>query len=70
MADPVQQSGGEYGSKKSQEETTDAVQPTGPTTLQKANAYLFKGISYISGDMEVFGKWMKSKTNTFNFCMG
>lgn len=37
------------------------VQP-GPTSLQRARACFLKGVSYFSGDMEVFGKWMESKS--------
>ncbi|TKS78804.1 Urea transporter 2 [Collichthys lucidus] len=29
--------------------------------LQRARACLFKGVSYFSGDMEVFGKWMEKQ---------
>ncbi|XP_068995218.1 urea transporter 2 [Embiotoca jacksoni] len=35
------------------------VQPSaGPPTLQRTRARFLKGVSYFSGDMEVFGKWM------------
>lgn len=37
------------------------VQPA-PTTLQRTKARFLKGVSYFSGDMKVFGKWMESKT--------
>ncbi|XP_022074013.2 urea transporter 2 [Acanthochromis polyacanthus] len=37
----------------------EQVQPAGPTRLQKAKARFLKGVSYFSGDMEVFGKWME-----------
>lgn len=40
----------------------DPEQATGPTNLQKARARFLKGVSYFSGDMEVFGKWMQSKS--------
>lgn len=39
----------------------DRVQPAGATALQKARAHFLKGVSYFSGDMEVFGKWMESR---------
>lgn len=35
-------------------------------TLQKARVVILKVISYFSGDMQAFGKWMKSKSN--NIC--
>lgn len=34
----------------------------GPITLQRTRACLFKVVSYFSGDMQVFGKWMESKS--------
>lgn len=43
----------------SQEERTEAQ--ARPTALQSARACFLKGVSYFSGDMEVFGKWMESK---------
>ncbi|KAL3975904.1 crooked neck [Sarotherodon galilaeus] len=39
----------------------DRVQPGGATALQKARARFLKGVSYFSGDMEVFGKWMEKQ---------
>ncbi|KAM4577669.1 urea transporter 2 isoform 2-T2 [Odontesthes bonariensis] len=39
----------------------DQVQPAGPTALQKARSRFLKGVSYFSGDMEVFGKWMEKQ---------
>ncbi|XP_053182014.1 urea transporter 2 [Scomber japonicus] len=39
----------------------DPEQATGPTNLQKARARFLKGVSYFSGDMEVFGKWMQKQ---------
>uniref|UniRef100_A0A667XZI9 Solute carrier family 14 member 2 n=1 Tax=Myripristis murdjan TaxID=586833 RepID=A0A667XZI9_9TELE len=57
MANPVQQSEHE----KSQGEKTDARTPAGPTNLQKTRACLLKGLSYFSGDMPVFGKWMEKQ---------
>lgn len=44
-----------------QEEKEDPEQPAGPCSLQRARACFLKGVSYFSGDMEVFGKWMESK---------
>lgn len=32
------------------------------TKLQKAKAHLLKAVSYFSGDMHLFGKWMESKS--------
>uniref|UniRef100_UPI0037E788AD urea transporter 2 isoform X1 n=2 Tax=Semicossyphus pulcher TaxID=241346 RepID=UPI0037E788AD len=32
-----------------------------PPTLQRAKNCFFKGVSYFSGDMEVFGKWMEKQ---------
>nr|AAD53268.2 urea transporter [Opsanus beta] len=37
------------------------VQPAGPTRLQKARACFLKGVSYFSGDMKAFGKWMEKR---------
>lgn len=47
----------------SQEDMTekDTAPPGGASTLQKARARFLRGVSYFSGDMEVFGKWMESK---------
>ncbi|KAF3695862.1 Urea transporter 2 Solute carrier family 14 member 2 [Channa argus] len=39
----------------------DPVEPAGHTTLQRAWAHLLKGVSYFSGDMEGFGKWMEKQ---------
>ncbi|XP_029295683.1 LOW QUALITY PROTEIN: urea transporter 2 [Cottoperca gobio] len=38
----------------------DPVQP-GPTLLQRSWTRFLKGISYFSGDMKVFGEWMKKQ---------
>lgn len=38
----------------------------GPITLQRTRAGLFKVVSYFSGDMQVFGKWMESKSAFLN----
>ncbi|KAM3610882.1 uncharacterized protein V6R79_010096 [Siganus canaliculatus] len=38
----------------------DLVQPQA-TTLQRTRACLLKGVSYFSGDMSVFGKWMEKQ---------
>ncbi|XP_071755786.2 urea transporter 2 isoform X1 [Centroberyx gerrardi] len=57
MANPVLKSEHE----KSQGEKTDAAPPAGPTTLQRARARFLKGVSYFSGDMKVFGKWMEKQ---------
>ncbi|XP_051279544.1 urea transporter 2 [Dicentrarchus labrax] len=38
----------------------DPTQP-GPTTLQRTRACFLKGVSYFSGDMKVFGKWMEKQ---------
>lgn len=43
----------------------DPIEP-GPTALQKTRACFLKGVSYFSGDMEVFGKWMESKSTLTN----
>uniref|UniRef100_A0A3B4WLB1 Solute carrier family 14 member 2 n=1 Tax=Seriola lalandi dorsalis TaxID=1841481 RepID=A0A3B4WLB1_SERLL len=39
----------------------DPVQPAGPTALQRFTARFLKGVSYFSGDMKVFGKWMEKQ---------
>lgn len=54
--DKSQEDGKEEGPKK-----------TNFTTLQSARASFLKVISYFSGDMQVFGKWMKSKSRRFFF---
>lgn len=38
----------------------DPVQP-GPTRLKRVKDRFLKGVSYFSGDMKSFGKWMESK---------
>uniref|UniRef100_A0A7N6F8I1 Solute carrier family 14 member 2 n=1 Tax=Anabas testudineus TaxID=64144 RepID=A0A7N6F8I1_ANATE len=42
-------------------EANDPVQPAGATTLQRAWARFLKGVSYFSGDMAAFGKWMEKQ---------
>ena len=42
----------------------DIVQPR-PTNLQRARARFLKGVLYFAGDMEVFGKWMESRSTLF-----
>lgn len=49
------------GSEEDKKETEPA--PPQPTTLQRSKACFLKGVSYFSGDMEVFGKWMESKSS-------
>lgn len=44
-----------------EKEAAQAAEATRPTTLQRVRAKFLKGVSYFSGDMEVFGKWMESK---------
>ncbi|XP_073321609.1 urea transporter 2 [Pagrus major] len=38
----------------------DREQPA-PTTLQRTRAHFLKGVSYFSGDMKAFGKWMEKQ---------
>lgn len=59
MAHPALQS--EHDKPQVDKKDKDPVQPAGPTNLQKARARFLKGVSYFSGDMKVFGKWMESK---------
>lgn len=51
----------QHGSSLELMKEKDPVQPAGPTTLQRAWAHFLSGVSYFSGDMKVFGKWMESK---------
>ncbi|XP_041854350.1 urea transporter 2 [Melanotaenia boesemani] len=37
------------------------VQPAGAKTLQRTKSCFLKGVSYFSGDMKVFGKWMEKQ---------
>ncbi|TDH12692.1 hypothetical protein EPR50_G00049920 [Perca flavescens] len=50
----------EHGNSQENRKEKDPVQP-GPTNLQRARARFLKGISYFSGDMKVFGKWMEKQ---------
>lgn len=60
MAHPDLQS--EHGSSaQDQTKEKEPVQPARPTALQRARKRFLKGISYFSGDMKAFGKWMESK---------
>ncbi|XP_036384647.1 urea transporter 2-like [Megalops cyprinoides] len=40
-------------------EKTEHQQAEVPSTFQRAKAVIFRMVSYLSGDMEVFGEWMK-----------
>ncbi len=51
----------EHDNSQEDRKEKDSMQ-LGPTTLQRARACFLKGVSYFSGDMEVFGKWMESKS--------
>lgn len=41
--------------------TQDPAEPARPTNLKRAWVRIVKGVSYFSGDMTAFGKWMESK---------
>ncbi|XP_070760128.1 urea transporter 2 isoform X1 [Enoplosus armatus] len=58
MAHPVLPS--EHDNSQEDRKEKDPMQP-GPTPLQRAKACFLKGVSYFSGDMEVFGKWMEKQ---------
>lgn len=50
--------------RPSQEDGRDSqARPAGLTALQRTKACFLKGVSYFSGDMEAFGKWMESESN-------
>lgn len=51
----------EHGSSQERAQVKDPVEQARPTTLQRAWACFLKGVSYFSGDMPAFGKWMESK---------
>ncbi|XP_056275969.1 urea transporter 2 isoform X1 [Pseudoliparis swirei] len=46
---------------KARADGTEAPEPPGPRCLQTARARLLNGVSYFSGDMKVFGKWMEKQ---------
>ncbi|XP_061117253.1 urea transporter 2-like [Conger conger] len=47
--------------KKQQVEKDERPRPEGCCGLQKAKKRLFRWVSYFSGDMKVFGEWMKGR---------
>ena len=48
--------------KKQQPSEKNEQHPTeGSVPLQSIKSKIFKGVSYVSGDMRVFGEWMKGK---------
>lgn len=53
----------EHDNTQEDRKEKEPVQPR----LQRARACLLKGVSYFSGDMEVFGKWMESKLTKIIF---
>ncbi|KAM6964821.1 urea transporter 2 [Aplochiton taeniatus] len=61
MPNLVQESRRPSDQKTHDGEKTEALPPTSPTAGKRAWAHLRKGISYFSGDMELFGEWMKKQ---------
>lgn len=62
MANPVPEP--EEGSaphSKAQGEKAEAGKPVARSPLRRAWGRFLHGVSYFSGDMEVFGNWMKSE---------
>ncbi|KAG9328645.1 hypothetical protein JZ751_011632, partial [Albula glossodonta] len=58
MANPGPETSSEQQKKRGQERTEQQLAEA-PSKAQKAKSALFRVISYFSGDMQVFGEWMK-----------
>nr|AGA93882.1 urea transporter [Porichthys notatus] len=59
MAHPDEKS--EQGNQQTDKNENVPVQAAGQTSLQKARARFLKGVSYFSGDMKAFAKWMEKR---------